>query len=86
MPTNPTTKKMRDVLTKDGWRYDEKKEFWTRLKRKGHIKITSEGWIHEVPDFHSLPSGVEKKGFSEKDLQEYLNSLESLDTQRFPLA
>lgn len=76
MPTNPG--KMRDVLTKDGWRDDEKKDFWKHPKRLGHIKITPEGWVHEVEKFLALTGWAEKKGLNETDLQEHLKSLESL--------
>lgn len=84
MPTS--LEKMRDVLTKYGWRYDKKNDFWTRPKRQGHIKITSEGWIHNgVVDVNRVPDDVEKRGVNEKDLEEYLKSLESERTRRFPI-
>ena len=68
-----------DILTKDGWRYDGKKDFWTHPKRQGHIEITIEGWVHKVLDIKARHDyRTEKQGFSETDLQEYLNSLESL--------
>lgn len=79
-----------DTLTKDGWRYDGEKDFWTHPKRQGHIKITIQGWVHKVTV--SVAAGgcdevdikarddyrTVKEGFNETDLQEHLNSLQSL--------
>lgn len=79
-----------DTLTKDGWRYDGEKDFWAHPKRQGHIKITIQGWVHKVTV--SVAAGgcdevdikarddyrTVKEGFNETDLQEHLNSLQSL--------
>jgi hypothetical protein len=65
-----------EILTADGWRHDDKKDTWTHPKRQGHIEITPKGWAHKILDINERNDFTTlKEGFSETELQAYLESL-----------